>query len=114
MDNNLLMTIGQYSGAIIAIITATTLIIKYVIIKPMAALDETITTKVEKKVDYAFSKLEKIIEERTKPIQPNANGGQSLADIHKRMDRLEATHTEILLILTTPKKRGRPPKTLDN
>jgi hypothetical protein len=48
--------------------------------------------------------------ELTKPIQPNANGGKSLADIHKRMDKIEEAHNQILEILTTPPRRGRPPK----
>ena len=34
--------------------------------------------------------LVRLIDERTKEIQPEANGGWSLSDLHRRMDRMEA------------------------
>jgi hypothetical protein len=105
-----ILTLGQYAAAIAAIIGALTLMIRYLIIKPLRALDSKISSEVEEHITKAIKDLEKTVTELTKPIQPNANGGRSLADVHKRIDRLEETHNQILEILTTPPRRGRPPK----
>lgn len=105
-----ILVAGQYAAAVAAVIGAATLIIRYVIIKPLSALDTTITTKVEEKLTEAIEQLEVKMTELTKPIQPNSNGGKSLSDVHRRIDKLEETHNQILEILTTPPRRGRPPK----
>jgi hypothetical protein len=101
---------GQYAAAVAAVIGAATLIIRYIIIKPLSVLDSTIADKVEEKLTASVKQIEEHMTELTKPIQPNANGGKSLSDVHKRIDKLEEGHNQILEILTTPPRRGRPPK----
>jgi hypothetical protein len=105
-----LLTIGQYAAAIAAIVGAVTLLINILIIKPLKALDSTIADKVETHITKSIKELETTMTELTKQIQPNTNGGKSLPDVHKRIDKIEQTQEQILEILTTPKKRGRPPK----
>ena len=39
---------------------------------------------------FILKPLVRLIDERTKEIQPEANGGWSLSDLHRRMDRMEA------------------------
>ena len=41
--------------------------------------------------------IEKAIVERTQPIQPDANGGKSMPDLHAKVDILLARQTEIAL-----------------
>lgn len=101
---------GQYAGAVAAIVGAAALLIKYIVLNPLKALDSTITEKIEDKLTEAIDQLEVKITELTRPIQPNSNGGKSLADVHRRMDKIEEAHNQILEILTTPPRRGRPPK----
>lgn len=105
-----LLIVGQYAAAIAAVIGAATLIIRYVILNPLKVLDETIATKVSTQLNKSLEQLETKITELTKPIQPGSNGGKSLSDVHRRMDILEESHRQILEILTTPPRRGRPPK----
>jgi hypothetical protein len=105
-----LLLAGQYAGAIVAVLGAAALIIKYIVINPLKALNHTISEKVKDELTKAIEQLEIKMVELTKPIQPNSNGGKSLADVHKRIDVLEETHKQILDILTTPPKRGRPTK----
>lgn len=37
-----------------------------------------------------------LIKETTKPIQPAANGGLSLADLHRKVDRIESRYSKII------------------
>jgi hypothetical protein len=62
-----ILTAGQIAGAIAAIIGAIVLVGKYVVQKP----------------------LDKRIIEVTKQIQPDANGGKSLADVALGIVRIE-------------------------
>lgn len=62
--------INDYGGVFIVIITiisSVTAAGRYLILRPLR--DE--------------------IERRTREIQPNANGGQSLKDLHNRVERIE-------------------------
>lgn len=40
-------------------------------------------------LDIMSERLEKRIDERTYPIQPHANGGKSLPDVFKSLDRIQ-------------------------
>lgn len=42
-------------------------------------------------------RLTAALNERTKPIQPDANGGKSMPDLHAKVDLLIARQTEIAL-----------------
>jgi hypothetical protein len=62
--------LNDYGGVVIVIITIVSSIAaagRYLIMRPLMAE----------------------IEKRTTQIQPNANGGQSLKDLHGRVDRIE-------------------------
>jgi hypothetical protein len=63
---NQLITIGQMSGALIAILSLAGMLVKYGIVKPIKAYIDTMT--------YA--------------IQPLNNGGLSLTDLHNKVDAL--------------------------
>jgi hypothetical protein len=63
-----LIEIGQYSGAIMAILILAGTAIKWGIVKPIKAYIDTMT--------YA--------------IQPHANGGKSLPDVVATVNRIEA------------------------
>ncbi len=39
---------------------------------------------------FILKPLVRLIDERTKEIQPESNGGWSLSDLHRRMDKIEA------------------------
>ena len=69
----MLFTIAQYAAALVTIGTALGLTIKWGIIKPIKAY-----------IDHA-----------TYPISPNANGGLSLADANKSLNRIESKICEI-------------------
>lgn len=64
---------GQVAGAIAAILALLGLLFRYLVLKP----------------------LDRKILEATKQIQPDANGGQSLSDVNKKVDNL-ATAVEDL------------------
>jgi hypothetical protein len=63
---NQLITLGQMSGALIAILSLAGMLVKYGIVKPIKAYIDTMT--------YA--------------IQPDANGGKSLPDLIRKVDAL--------------------------
>jgi hypothetical protein len=63
---NQLITLGQMSGALIAILSLAGMLVKYGIVKPIKAYIDTMT--------YA--------------IQPMNNGGLSLTDLHNKVDAL--------------------------
>lgn len=66
MENILLA--GQVAGAITAFFILGGLVIRWFVVPP----------------------LEKMIDEKTKPIQPNANGGKSLPDVAMMLGKLSA------------------------
>jgi F0F1-type ATP synthase membrane subunit b/b' len=57
---------------------------------------------------FVMRPLIHLIDDRTKQIQPDANGGKSLADVHKRIDNIERTQTQILEMVTKPVRRRKP------
>ncbi len=63
----MLFTVAQYAAALITIATALGLTIKWVFIKP----------------------LKLYIDQATYPISPKANGGKSLPDAIKTLERIE-------------------------
>ena len=69
----MLFTIAQYAAALVTIGTALGLTIKWAIVKPIKAY-----------IDHA-----------TYPISPTANGGMSLADANKTLNRIESKICEI-------------------
>lgn len=69
----MLFTIAQYAAALVTIGTALGLTIKWAIVKPIKAY-----------IDHA-----------TYPISPLANGGMSLADANKTLNRIELKMYEI-------------------
>lgn len=69
----MLFTIAQYAAALITIGTALGLTIKWAIVKPIKTY-----------IDHA-----------TYQIQPNSNGGFSLADANKSLNRIEEKMYEI-------------------
>lgn len=106
MDYNWLLEAGKIAGALTAIGAAVFVVIKYVVLKPLEKREqhivEMMTEKFEDMLDH--------IDERTYPIQPNSNGGKSLADVNKKMialdsriDILEENQNLMIEILTTPK-----------
>jgi len=64
---NNLITIGQASGAMIAILTLGGMLVKWAIVKP----------------------IKSYIDKMTWPIQPHANGGRSLPDLNNKIDDLK-------------------------
>jgi len=64
----LVIQIGQISGALIAILTLGGILVKWAVVKPIKAY----------------------IDQMTYSIQPHANGGKSLPDIANAVNRLEA------------------------
>lgn len=62
-----LILLGQYAGALIAIFTLIGMFIKWAVVKPIKAY----------------------IDQATYPISPGANGGLSLADANKALQRIE-------------------------
>ena len=69
----MLFTIAQYAAALATIATTLGLTIKWAIVKPIKAY-----------IDHA-----------TYPISPGANGGMSLADANKTLNRIEAKMYEL-------------------
>jgi hypothetical protein len=68
-----LIEIGQYSGAIMAILILAGTAIKWGIVKPIKAY----------------------IDQATYPIHPTANGGKSLPDVVATVNRIEARIGEL-------------------
>jgi hypothetical protein len=64
-----LITLGQYAGAAIAILTFIGMIVRYAIVIP----------------------IKLYIDKMTYAIQPHANGGKSLPDLIIKVDELRAT-----------------------
>jgi hypothetical protein len=64
---NELMTAGQAAGSMIAILTLFGMIVKWGIVKP----------------------IKSYIDQMTRPIQPNANGGKSLPDVIEKVNDLK-------------------------
>lgn len=62
-----ILELGQYSGAAIAVLSLIGLIVKYGIVMPIKTY-----------IDHA-----------TYPISPNSNGGKSLPDAIKTLNRIE-------------------------
>lgn len=96
---DILLEIGKYAAAIAGVIGLVAMLFKFVFLKPLKIF------------------IKETVEDSTKPIQKNSNGGFSLADANKklnaldlRIDTIEANQDLMLEILTTPKKIGRPPK----
>lgn len=69
----MLFTLAQYAAALVTIATAMGLVIKWAVIKPIKAY-----------IDHA-----------TYPISPNANGGKSLPDAIKTLNRIEIKMCEM-------------------
>jgi len=64
---------------------------------------------------FILKPLVRLIDERTKQIQPNANGGKSLTDLHHRIDAveqkfdtIEETQKQILEMVTRPTRNRKP------
>jgi len=68
-----LIELGQYSAAITAILILAGTAIKWGIVKPIKAY----------------------IDQATYPIHPESNGGRSLADVAKTVNRIEQKQTDI-------------------
>jgi uncharacterized oligopeptide transporter (OPT) family protein len=68
-----LIELGQYAGAIMAILILAGTAIKWGIVKPIKAY----------------------IDQATYPIHPESNGGRSLADVAMTVNRIEAKQTDI-------------------
>jgi xanthosine utilization system XapX-like protein len=64
---NLLFTAGQAATAVIAILTLVGILVKYALLKP----------------------IKLYIDQATKQIAPNANGGRSLNDLVDKVDDLK-------------------------
>ena len=64
---NELMTAGQAAGSLIAILTLGGMLVKYGIVKP----------------------IKSYIDQMTRPIQPNANGGRSLPDVIEKVNEIK-------------------------
>jgi len=64
---NFLITAGQAATAVIAIITLVSILVKYALLKP----------------------IKLYIDQATKQIAPNANGGRSLNDLVDKVDDLK-------------------------
>jgi hypothetical protein len=64
---NELMTAGQAAGSLIAILTLFGMIVKWGIVKP----------------------IKSYIDQMTRPIQPNANGGRSLPDVIEKVNEIK-------------------------
>jgi hypothetical protein len=69
----LILTLGQYSAAITAILLCAAMIIKYALLKPIKIY----------------------IDQATYPIHPEANGGRSLPDAIAGIGRIEKKINEI-------------------
>lgn len=87
MWEQMLINWSQIVIAAGVIITALIAIFKVFVLRPLVAL----------------------IDDRTKQIQPDANGGKSLADVHKRIDTIEETQKQILEMVTKPVRGRRKP-----
>lgn len=74
---------GQLAGAGIAIITLVTLVIRWVVVKP----------------------IKTYIDIKTYPISPNANGGKSLPDAIDAINRVEVEMHKINKRVTAIEKR---------
>lgn len=61
------MTAGQAAGSLIAILTLFGMLVKWGIVKP----------------------IKNYIDQMTRPIQPNANGGKSLPDLIEKVNDLK-------------------------
>jgi hypothetical protein len=68
-----LIELGQYAGAIMAILILAGTAIKWGIVKPIKAY----------------------IDQATYPIHPESNGGRSLPDIAKTVNRIEVKLSEV-------------------
>ena len=68
-----LLEVGQYAGAITAVLVLLGIVIKYAILVPIKAY-----------IDHA-----------TYPLNPLANGGSSLADANKTLKRIEVKLDEV-------------------
>ena len=68
-----IIELGQYAGAIMAILILAGTAIKWGIVKPIKAY----------------------IDQATYPIHPESNGGRSLSDVSKTVNRIESKLTEV-------------------
>ena len=68
-----LIELGQYAGAIMAILILAGTAIKWGIVKPIKAYIDTATY----------------------PLHPDANGGKSLADVSRTVNRIESNVKEL-------------------
>lgn len=78
---NQLITAGQLSAALIAILTLAGMLIKWGIVRPIK--------------DY--------IEKMTYPIQPTSNGGKALPDLINTVDEVKAMMQDHIKNHDTPK-----------
>jgi hypothetical protein len=53
-----------------------------------------------------------LIDERTKEIQPGANGGWSLSDLHRRIDKIESRFDSLEEKLQKPTRKKKTDDTL--
>lgn len=79
--NNLII-LGQAAAALLAIVSLLSLLVKYAIVKPIKAY----------------------IDQATKQISPNANGGRSLNDLVDKVDDLK------VMVLTHLRHHDTPAK----
>jgi len=56
---------------------------------------------------FILKPLVRLIDERTKEIQPEANGGWSLSDVHRRLDKLESRFDAIEEKLQKPARKKK-------
>jgi hypothetical protein len=68
-----IIELGQYAGAIMAILILAGTAIKWGIVKPIKAY----------------------IDQATYPIHPESNGGRSLSDVAQTVNRIESKLTEV-------------------
>lgn len=59
---------------------------------------------------FILKPLVRLIDERTKEIQPEANGGWSLSDLHRRMDKLESRFDSLEEKLQRPTRKKKDPE----
>jgi hypothetical protein len=78
---NFLITAGQAATAVIAIITLVSILVKYALLKP----------------------IKLYIDQATKQIAPNANGGRSLNDLVDKVDDLKTMLVGHITHHDTPK-----------
>jgi hypothetical protein len=92
MDQGVFQYWAEIVTAIGVITTGVIIAFRYLILKPLV----------------------KLIDERTKQIQPEANGGKSLTDLHHRIDNIESrfdtleeSQKQIIECVTRPTRKTK-------